>query len=649
MKKLMAVRYAALILFVLAGAVLPANGAALENLAPKARVSATSEAGETNLARFAIDGRIPPEGSMFADGYASWAVNGKATGNKGSFILEWTEPVTAAEIIYYGRTAWGKECFKDYEVTLDDAKAPAARGSLKAVHGPQRIKFREATVRKITIKFLNAHPKVPNAGASEIMVLSTHPTEKTLKRFLAFRPNPVFSRNMVLQRGREVPVWGTAANGEKVTVSYRDQKVTTTAKKGRWMARLKPMKVGKPGELVIETAFNAFRMKNVVVGEVWIASGQSNMAMPVAPRSWPGRYSGVTNFGSEVASARYPDIRLCFVNRKASAFPKTETENGPWNVCSPKTVGGYTAIGYFFARHLHKELKVPVGVIDASWGATAIEPWISKRGAASVPGLREMTMAIRKADADFKRQAASGKTPAVNWQFQPTVLYRSMIRPLIPLAISGAIWYQGEGNLGQGMAYYRKMKALIGGWRSAWGQGKFPFLFVQLAPFNYNGDPYRLQSVWEAQRLSLSIPNTGMAVTTDISDVNNIHPPNKQDVGKRLALWALAKTYGQKDLVCSGPLYKSMKVKGNKIVVTFDHIGGGLASRNRSPLDWFEVAGRDKKFHKANAKISGKTVIVSSGQVRRPVAVRFGWNKIANPNLMNKEGLPASPFRTDRW
>ena len=650
MKKLSTVNRVAVILFLLAGAALPIDAAGLTNLAPQARVSATSEAGESNLARFAVDGRIPAEGSMFADGGASWSVDGKATGNKGSFILEWAEPVAAAEIIYHGRTAWGKECFKDYEVYLNDAKAPAAKGSLKAVHGPQRIKFRKTTVSKITIKFLNAHPKVPNAGASEIMVLSTSPTKKTLTRFLAFRPNPIFSRNMVLQRGREVPVWGAAVTGEKVTVSYRDQKITTTARNGRWMVRLKPMKIGKPSELVIQTTFNVFRMDNVVVGEVWIASGQSNMEMPVGKRFWPSRYDGVTNFQKEVADAKHPDIRFCFVNRKASAFPKSEAECAPWDVCSPKTVGGYTAIGYFFARHLQKELKVPVGIVDVSWGATTIEPWLSQRGVADVKGLEDLTKGIKKANVEFKKQmAASGKSPAVNQRYQPTVLYRGMIRPLIPMAIRGAIWYQGEGNLGQGMAYTRKMKALIGGWRTAWKQGEFPFLFAQLAPFNYNGDPYCLQSVWEAQRLSLAIPNTGMAVLTDISDVNNIHPPNKQDVGKRLALWALAKTYGQKELVCSGPLYKSMKVAGGKAVVQFNHIGSGLASRNGQPLDWFEIAGKDKKFHKAEAKIDGKTVIVSSRQVARPAAVRFGWNKIANPNLMNKERLPASPFRTDKW
>ncbi len=510
MKKLIAVNRIAVVLFLLAGAALPANGAALKNLAPRALVSAMSEAGDGNLAWFAVDGRIPAEGSMFADGGSSWAVNGKTTGNKGSFILEWAEPVTAAEIVYYGRTAWGKECFKNYKVYLDGAKAPAAKGAVKAVHGPQRIKFRRARVRKITIQFLDAHPKVPNAGASEILVLSKSPTDKALASFLAFRPNPIFSRDMVLQRGREVPVWGTAASGERVTVSYRGQKVSTAAKKGRWMVRLKPMKTGKPSELVIKSASNIFRMSNVVVGEVWIASGQSNMEMPVGPRWWPSRYNGVVNFQKEIADANHPDIRFCFINRKAPAFPKTKAECGSWSVCSPKTASGHTAIGYFFARHLQKELKVPVGIIDASWGATTIEPWLSQRGVADVKGLGDLTKVIKKANVDFKRQmAASGKPPAVNQRYQPTVLYRGMIRPLVPFAIRGAIWYQGEGNLGQGMAYYRKMKALIGGWRTAWKQGEFPFLFVQLAPYNYPGDPYRLQSVWGSAAAELVDPEHG--------------------------------------------------------------------------------------------------------------------------------------------
>jgi len=632
-----------------------ATAATVRNLAPKAKVSATSEAGESNLARFAVDGRIPAAGTWFADYRSSWAANGKATGNKGSFVLEWPKSVTAAEIIYYGRTAWGFECFKDYEVYLDRAKQPAAKGALKAIHGPQRIKFRKAKVRKITIKFLNGHPNIPNAGASEIMVLTKSPTDAELKRLVTFQLNSVFSDHMVLQRRQPVAVLGTAVDGEKVKVSFRGQTVSATAKNGRWLARLKPMKVGRPATLKVSTGWQTFTCRDVLVGEVWIASGQSNMEMPVGGRGWPTRYGPVTNSKQEIAAAKYPDIRFCFVTRQATGSPMVEANCQQWIACSPETVSNVTAIGYFFARRLHKELNVPVGVIDASWGATCIEPWTAPAGFAGVPSLKDYCTKIEADRVKYEALLAKPheKLPQVS-RFQAASLYNAMIHPLTPLTFRGAIWYQGEGNIGNGMAYFDRMKALIEGWRKAAGRGDFPFLFAQLAPYDYgqykgSKDPYRLPVIWDAQRITLSVPNTGMAVLTDITNIRDIHPPNKQDVGKRLALWALAKTYGRKGLVCSGPLYKSMKVEGGKVILDFNHVGGGLASRDGKPLTWFEIAGADKKFHKAKAVIDGQAIVVNSDSVPKPVAVRFGWHKIANPNLMNKEGLPASPFRTHTW
>jgi len=233
---------------------------------------------------------------------------------------------------------------------------------------------------------------------------------------------------------------------------------------------------------------------------------------------------------------------------------------------------------------------------------------------------------------------------------QPTGLYNGMVHPLVPFAIRGAIWYQGESNRGEAMMYFEKMKALINGWRTVWGRGDFPFYFVQLAPYRYNGDPLALPRIWEAQTATLSIPNTGMAVTVDLVDnIRDIHPKNKQDVGKRLALWALTKTYARSDLVYSGPLYKAMAVEGNKIRIRFDHIGGGLTTRDGKPPTCFQIAGADKKFIEAHAEIDGHTVVVSADQVPTPVAVRFGWHQEAQPNLSNSQGLPAAPFRTDRW
>jgi sialate O-acetylesterase len=257
-----------------------------------------------------------------------------------------------------------------------------------------------------------------------------------------------------------------------------------------------------------------------------------------------------------------------------------------------------------------------------------------------VPALKDIADNLDK----FPSKTDDGK---INHQ-TPLALYNGMINPLLPYAIRGAIWYQGESNNGEGMLYHEKMKALILGWRSIWKNDNLPFYFVQLAPFRYGGEPDRLAGIWEAQTATLSMPHTGMAVTVDIGNIADIHPRNKQDVGKRLALWALADSYGKSDLVYSGPLYKSMKVEGNKIRISFDHVGSGLVSRDGQPLTWFTIAGEDHNFVTAKAEIDGATVVVSSDQVEKPVAVRFGWNQEAEPNLSNKEGLPASPFRTDK-
>jgi sialate O-acetylesterase len=281
-----------------------------------------------------------------------------------------------------------------------------------------------------------------------------------------------------------------------------------------------------------------------------------------------------------------------------------------WKVCSPQTVPGFSGVLYFFGQRLRKDLGVPVGLINSSWGGSPIEPWT----------------------------VAEGKGGA---------MYNGMIAPVKPFAIRGAIWYQGESNMGNGLKYADKMKALIEGWRQVWGCD-FPFYFVQIAPFSGYG-PGALPALWEAQVASLKIPGTGMAVTTDLVDnIGDIHPKNKVDVGNRLALWALAKDY-KKDLVYSGPLYKSMKVDGNKIRLSFAHVGGGLKSRDGKPLSEFQIAGADGKFVPAEAMIDGDTVVVEAKEVAAPTQARFGWRNEANPNLINKEGLPASPFQSNNW
>ncbi|HOW73653.1 MAG TPA: sialate O-acetylesterase [Phycisphaerae bacterium] len=485
----------------------------------------------------------------------------------------------------------------------------------------------------------------------------------------------VISNGMVLQRGMPLPIWGWASPGESVTVTLGDQKMAAIADEdGRWQLRLAPLSAPGPHEMVV-TGRNRIVLKDILVGEVWIASGQSNMQMTV---------NASNKAAEETAAAGYPRIRLFSVPRKLAGLPAADLE-AKWEVCSPKTIGAFSAVAYFFGRELHRQLDVPVGLINTSWGGTRIEPWTPPFGFAAVPSLQDVTVEIDKANQAYdqgldpyvartkdwvssvRKAMKSGRTVATapappehpllaKGRQGVTTMYNAMVVPLAPYAIRGALWYQGEANTGSGdgMLYHEKMKALIGGWRKAWGQGDFPFLYVQLAPYQYNArrvsdTPDRLPRIWEAQLATLSVPNTGMAVITDIGNTKDIHPKNKQEVGRRLSLWALARTYGRQDLVYSGPLYKSMAVEGNRIRLSFEHIGGGLASRDGKPLTHFQVAGADRKFVEAQATIDGSSIVVSGGTVTEPVAVRFGWDELAEPNLMNKEGLPASPFRTDSW
>ena len=426
----------------------------------------------------------------------------------------------------------------------------------------------------------------------------------------------LFSTNMVLQHERPVPVWGTARPGETLSVSIAGQtKTVKTDAKGNWKVTLDAMKAGGPHVLSVK-GDNAITVEGVLIGEVWLCSGQSNM-------EWIVLHS--KNHDAEMAAAKYPQIRLLHVRTRSSEKPSTVVK-APWQVCSRKTIAYFPAVAYFYGRRLHKELNVPVGLIVSAADGTRIEPWTPALGVESVAAL-------------------AGKDKPVDGK-----LYNGMIHPLVPYAMRGVIWYQGEGNVGDGMLYYHRMRALINGWRATWGQGDFPFYYVQLAPLNWGGKPKdQLPAIWEAQTEALKISNTGMVVTNDVGNIGTAHPRNKQAVGNRLAVLALAKTYAQRNLVYSGPLYKSMRIEGDKIRLALDHVAGGLASRDGKPLSWFTIAGADKKFVSAVANIDGTSVVVSSPAVKRPVAVRFGWHQIAEPNLMNKAGLPASSFRTDRW
>ena len=481
-------------------------------------------------------------------------------------------------------------------------------------------------------------------------------------------PN-IFGDHMVIQQQKPVVIWGWADAGEKVDVQLGSQSESVKADSGgNWKVSLNVMEASsRPVQMAVKAA-NTITVNDILVGEVWLCSGQSNMEWAL----------GSAETGSqEIPQADFPKIRLFKINSRPNPYPVSNV-NDNWRVCSPDKVSDFTAVGYFFGKHLHKELNVPVGLVQAAWGGTRIEPWTPRVGFEAHEALADIVRRIDGAEVSYRNQLPgkmkemeawientkralkdNKRIPATpDWPrhpiyseghpTEPTCLYNSRIYPIVPFAMRGAIWYQGESNMGEAMLYYEKMKALISGWRNVWNNESISFYFVQLAPFrNYAID--ELPRLWQAQTESLKIPNTGMAVISDIGNIEDIHPRNKRDVGKRLALWALAKNYGRKDIVFSGPIYKSMKTIEDKIEISFDYVGDGLATRDGKEPDWFEIAGKDKQFHPAKAQIAGNRIIVSSEKVASPAAVRFAWDNIAEPNLMNKNGLPASSFRTDNW
>ncbi len=450
----------------------------------------------------------------------------------------------------------------------------------------------------------------------------------SISSFSAVRLPALISDNMVLQQGRPAPIWGWAEKGEVVTVTIGGQQYTTRAgDDGHWKIELKKLKPGKILEMSVKgSSGNSLLVKNILVGEVWICSGQSNMHWTFS------KGHGVLNNETELANANYNDIRMFTVVKGGAPEPAEDTK-GVWLTINRENLlvdgeNGASVLAYFFGRDLYKQLNVPVGLINTSVGGTPAEKWTKREALETNPVLKPL----------------SGKGGA-------STLYNAMIAPLIPYAIRGAIWYQGESNLDRAYQYRTLFPAMIANWRSDWKQGNFPFGFVQIAPYRYKGqNPENYPELCEAQTMTLkNSPNTGMAVTADIGDVTNIHPKNKQEVGRRLAIWAMAKVYGSKKLVYSGPIYKSMKIRGNQIVLNFDYCGGGLTSGDGKPLVEFTIAGIDKVFFPAKAEIIGKTVVVSSDKVTNPVAIRYAWHDDAQPNLANKEGLPASLFRTDSW
>ncbi|MDO8317494.1 MAG: sialate O-acetylesterase [Flavobacterium sp.] len=613
----------------------------------------------------------------------------------------------------------------------------------------------------------------------------------------------IFADNMVLQRNTPIPVWGTAKANEKIEIRFNKQiKKAKADKNGKWMIRLDNENAGGPYSLAIK-ASNTVQIKNVLVGEVWLCTGQSNM-------EWSVEQSNDAK--KEMTSANNPMIRHIKIEKEVNSIPQSSVNSkNSWQVCDSTTVGDFTAIGYFFAKNLYNELKIPVGLINASWGGTNIETWISREGFESSDEFKEMIAGMPKVDLDslsklkvrgfekkietlqgakinsagasaFKESVFNdSKWPELNmpqlwepqilgefdgvvwlrksftlsaddskneallelaqiddedityvngvkvgsmgkydskrkyaipagilkeginiiavrvtdtgggggiygetanlkltvgttiiplsgkWKFQvestktstnenslPSLCYNAMINPLIPFAFKGVLWYQGESNAGRAYQYQKAFPLMINDWRQKWNKGDFPFYFVQLATFFAGGNSNE-GSGWaelrEAQTMTLSLPNTGMVVTTDlVTNPSDIHPTNKQDVGKRLAAIAFNDLYNKK-MICSGPTFKSLEMKGNQIIVSFDNIGTGLSTPDKyGYIKGFEIAGKDQVFHYAKAFIKDNKVILSSEEVPSPIAVHFSWiGDATESNLFNKEGFPAVPFRTDEW
>lgn len=468
--------------------------------------------------------------------------------------------------------------------------------------------------------------------------------------------------NMVLQQKTTVALWGWAAPGEVVTVAASWQKAPAKAiadAQGNWLVRVPTIKAGGPYTITI-TGQNSITINNVLLGEVWLCSGQSNMKFSVDKGSakW---MTGVKNAAEVIPQANFPSIRMFTAAERVADVPQRDVA-GTWTVCSPETVGKFSAVAYFFGLEIHQKLGVPVGLIHSSWGGTPAESWTRKEVLENNPTLRPILAryetglsqrpAYETALAAWKQQKADNpqsKTPkpaeplSATSNKSPAKLYNGMIRGLQPYTLRGVIWYQGESNAERAYQYRTLFPALIANWRADWQQPDLPFYFVQIAPHKSQNPEIR-----EAQLLTLhTVSHTGMVVTTDVGDSLDIHPRDKRTVGHRLALWALAKTYGVKALPYSGPIYKSMAVKNNEVRLTFDYADGLLAKDGA--LREFTIAGPDSVFRPAQARIEGRTVVVSNPAVARPVAVRFGWSKSPMPNLFNKAGLPASPFRTDNW
>jgi sialate O-acetylesterase len=483
----------------------------------------------------------------------------------------------------------------------------------------------------------------------------------------------IIGDNMVLQHGRKLPLWGWAQPGEEVTVTLGGTRcVSVAGADGRWMLHLPPHQPGGPLEMTV-AGRNTIKLRNVVFGEVWVCSGQSNMAWGVAGSAT----------GAEITKMDYPNVRSFQMDTRPRETPLSDCIGG-WRPANPKTVGEISAVGFWFALKLHQTLKIPVGLINATRGATWAEAWTQREALTADPDYKPIFDRQRQFLADWPRRKAEMEAALVKWKTEaeaargrgrpeppkpfeprdeydyyyqnfPGYMFNAGIAPVLPYGIRGAIWYQGEGNAGRAYQYRKLLPTMIGNWRALWGQGDFPFLIVQL-PNYMKVKPEPGESQWaelrEAQlQVSRAVKQSGIAVTIDLGDAVDVHPRNKWDIGKRLALLALGTVYGQ-PIEYSGPVLDYASFQGEKVVLGFQHTAGGLVAGkvgSSGSLRGFAMAGSDRTFQWADARSDGNTVIVSSAKVAKPLAVRYAWAENPVCNLYNKAGLPASPFRTDDW
>jgi sialate O-acetylesterase len=473
---------------------------------------------------------------------------------------------------------------------------------------------------------------------------------------------------MVLQAESKMNVWGKADPGESVTVQMGPASAQTSAgKDGTWGVKLSGLPAGGPYNMTI-SGKNSVTVQNVAVGEVWVCAGESNMEYKVM---------AARNGREELADAELPMVRVFKVKHALSEKPETDCE-GAWVECNPETAKDFSAIGFFFARELNRRLREPIGVIEAAWGPSPIEAWTPRGTLEKDAALHTALDRYEKALSDYPAAVAAYQARLADWQKagggtgsnepaagpkpvaplapggarEPSALYNGMIYPLRRYSIRGALWYQGESNTGDPGLYRKMLPAMIEGWRADWDEGEFPFFYAQLAGF-LGRRPQPEESRWaelrEAQSEALETPKTGMAVTADTGDEHEMHPADKQDVAHRLALMAQSAVYGKASALAWGPVFSGMEIEDGKAVLSFKHAEGGLKGKDGQALKGFEIAGADRAFVWADAKIDGEQVIVESKQVGKPVAVRYGWADFPDCSLFNKAGLPASPFRTDDW